>query len=538
MSAFLLLICDAANRLTSVTSGTLTTTFEHDGLGNRTAQTVGGVTTEYVLDVAGGLPEVIVATTGGASTYYIQVQGQVLAQQKAGAWAYVLPDHLGSVRQLVGSEGQVDLARSYDPFGSLLESAGSGESDFGYTGEWWGSYTDLLFLRARYYDPAVGRFISQDPWPGTATHPKTLHSYMYAASNPIMYTDPSGLDYIPEVDRYTCDAPNARGGYVFHFDRATGLVDWWPCIVDPANVQMNPNPYRDGTKVPIPWGTEAYLDPIREGPRCSRGVGPINSCAPLGPDDVAWKYRPECWPPLPTGAEAWEQTVESFAITPYTGTDGYAVGGSFAAQGPWSGCIPNAMTGGTEVVYDFFHQQRGSFSYSGVGSRFATSLLAVGVTGYVGSLEGFSRQPDPPGIRAYAGFSLSLAGSYDLFSATPAGLPDAVSAGLSAGGTLAAAYSPHMGRLNPQGIRGVYFGLSAGAGVGVPGVSAPVAAETYLTEYQLVEGSIIRYSEGSRDKMVNRVHGAVRMIADMYVHGWGNLEASRLAFEWAIRGAR
>jgi YD repeat-containing protein len=56
---------DAANRLTSVTSGTLTTTFEYDGLGNRMAQTVDGVTTEYALDVAGGLPEVIVVTTGG-----------------------------------------------------------------------------------------------------------------------------------------------------------------------------------------------------------------------------------------------------------------------------------------------------------------------------------------------------------------------------------------------------------------------------------------------------------------------------------------
>jgi YD repeat-containing protein len=60
-------VYDAANRLTSVTSGTLTTTFEYDGLGNRMAQSVDGVETRYALDVAGGLPEVIVATTGGAS---------------------------------------------------------------------------------------------------------------------------------------------------------------------------------------------------------------------------------------------------------------------------------------------------------------------------------------------------------------------------------------------------------------------------------------------------------------------------------------
>ncbi|NIO72366.1 MAG: hypothetical protein GTN71_25920, partial [Anaerolineae bacterium] len=39
-------------------------------------------------------PEVIVATSGGASTYYVQVSGQILAQYGSGAWAYALPDHL------------------------------------------------------------------------------------------------------------------------------------------------------------------------------------------------------------------------------------------------------------------------------------------------------------------------------------------------------------------------------------------------------------------------------------------------------------
>jgi YD repeat-containing protein len=91
---------DAANRLVSANVDGVASSFEYDGSGNRTAQTVDGVTTEYVLDVGGGPPEVIVATTGGASTQYVQVQvqGQILAEQEAGAWGYVLPDHLGSVR--------------------------------------------------------------------------------------------------------------------------------------------------------------------------------------------------------------------------------------------------------------------------------------------------------------------------------------------------------------------------------------------------------------------------------------------------------
>ena len=61
-----------------------------------------GLETRYALDTSTGLsagvaggPEVIVATTDGASTYYVQIQGQILAQQESDAWVYVLPDHLG-----------------------------------------------------------------------------------------------------------------------------------------------------------------------------------------------------------------------------------------------------------------------------------------------------------------------------------------------------------------------------------------------------------------------------------------------------------
>jgi RHS repeat-associated protein len=198
-----LLTYDTANRLTSVTSDTLTTTFEYDGLGSRVVQTVDGVETRYALDVAGGLPEVIVATTGATSPRYVQVQGQILAQVGAGAWGYVAPDALGSVRQLVDPDGLVTLAQSYDPFGVLLEAAGPGASGFGYTGEQVDAGTGLVFLRARYYEPGVGRFLSEDPKPGIAYLPKTLHIYAYAWNNPVVFVDPSGLQPPPPQ----CDDP-------------------------------------------------------------------------------------------------------------------------------------------------------------------------------------------------------------------------------------------------------------------------------------------------------------------------------------------
>ncbi len=169
-----------------------------------------GVETRYVLNssagltagVAGGLsislgaslPEVIATTTGGASTRYVQVQGQILAEYEAGAWGYVLPDHLGSVRQVVAAAGQVTLAQSYDPFGVLMSQSTNFpvSQPFGYTGEQVDGSTDLLFLRARYYDPATGRFLSKDPNPGNVYQPQTLNPYVYILNNAINDRDPSG----------------------------------------------------------------------------------------------------------------------------------------------------------------------------------------------------------------------------------------------------------------------------------------------------------------------------------------------------------
>ena len=157
------------------------------------ARTAGGLTTEYVLDVGAALPEVIAAASGAGSTYYVQIQGQLLAQVEEGAWEYVLPDALGSLRQLADERGRVTLAQSFDPFGALLERAGSGRSDFGYTGEPYDQTTQLTFLRARYYDPAMGRFLSRDPVVLHVQQSGGANGFVYVGNNPVNYVDPTGL---------------------------------------------------------------------------------------------------------------------------------------------------------------------------------------------------------------------------------------------------------------------------------------------------------------------------------------------------------
>lgn len=69
---------------------------------------------------------------------------------------------------------------------------GNGITAYGFTSEWTDG-TGLVNLRARYYDPVSGRFVSRDSWGGDYQNPITLNKWVYANTNPMRYTDPSGL---------------------------------------------------------------------------------------------------------------------------------------------------------------------------------------------------------------------------------------------------------------------------------------------------------------------------------------------------------
>jgi RHS repeat-associated protein len=162
-----------------------------NGAGDRVARTVDGVTTDYVLDPAAGLTQVLVESTGGQQTAYLYGH-DLLAQYDSGTWAYHVNDELGSVRQLADPTGQVVASYSFSPFSVPLGE--SGGEPYGYTGEQWDASAGLVFLRARYYNPSLGIFTSKDPLAGDPRRPQTFNGYMYANQNPLRYRDPSGYD--------------------------------------------------------------------------------------------------------------------------------------------------------------------------------------------------------------------------------------------------------------------------------------------------------------------------------------------------------
>jgi RHS repeat-associated protein len=183
----------------SATVGGATSAYTHDGDGKRASSTVGGTTTRYIYDVAGGLP---VLLDDGTRKY---VYGLGLAYAVTGSSIEVYhTDGLGSVRALTDAAGAVTATSRTDEFGIPTAATGSSGQPFGYTGEQRDGETGLVYLRARMYDPATGRFMQRDPFAGRIGSPLSRNRYSYVLNNPVNLVDPSGLDSQVKDDLFLC----------------------------------------------------------------------------------------------------------------------------------------------------------------------------------------------------------------------------------------------------------------------------------------------------------------------------------------------
>jgi len=93
---------------------------------------------------------------------------------------------------LTDPTGIITFAQNYDPYGIVTQTSGDAHTGYGFTGESYDSSAQLLYLRARYYNPADGRFQSRDTWDGDVNRPLSLNRWMYVEGNPINLTDPTG----------------------------------------------------------------------------------------------------------------------------------------------------------------------------------------------------------------------------------------------------------------------------------------------------------------------------------------------------------
>ena len=147
------------------------------------------MTTHYVYG-AGGLLYGEYDNTGAMVREYIYLNGAPLAQITAGSpetVAYLHTDHLGTPRYATNSGGTQVWSWNNDAFGTSTPS-GSATVNLRMPGQYYDSESGLFYNWNRYYNPAIGRYISSDP----SGLGGGLNTFGYADQNPVMRIDPTG----------------------------------------------------------------------------------------------------------------------------------------------------------------------------------------------------------------------------------------------------------------------------------------------------------------------------------------------------------
>jgi len=175
---------NSRNQVASVNGGSAV--FVYDSFGRRVAKSIAGGAKAYLYDGANSVQEL----QGGNPTANILTGGidEILARADSNGVVNFLTDALGSTLALSGGSGTIQTRYTYDPFGNTSASGAASQNANEYTGRELDE-TGLYFYRARYYNPQVGRFISEDP----LGFGGGINFYSYVDNDPTDSTDPQGL---------------------------------------------------------------------------------------------------------------------------------------------------------------------------------------------------------------------------------------------------------------------------------------------------------------------------------------------------------
>ncbi|WP_231505405.1 polymorphic toxin-type HINT domain-containing protein [Paenibacillus massiliensis] len=182
-------------RLTIYRNGN-TVQYRYNGDGLLTGRIESGVETRYYYDEDQIIAEATVEQgTPKLKASYIRGNRLEAIRYANGSEAYPVYNGHGDIVQLQDAAGAVLAEYTYDIWGNPLEDSGNAtavHNPFRYSGELWDDTVDLQYLRARWYDPSVGRFLNEDTFEGELDDPLTLNLYTYVINNPLKYVDSTG----------------------------------------------------------------------------------------------------------------------------------------------------------------------------------------------------------------------------------------------------------------------------------------------------------------------------------------------------------
>jgi RHS repeat-associated protein len=180
---------DVLNRMTQATLGGTTVDFVYDPNNRQAQKSVSSVDTGFLYD---GVQ--MIAEYDGSTLEKRYIPGilpdEVLIKIESSTKTYFHKDRLGSVVAVTDASGDVLSSVKYGPFG---ETPSLTETPFGYTGQRFDSELGSYYYKARYYSPAIGRFLQPDP----IGFKGGLNVYGYVSNDPLNLSDPMGLQDAP-----------------------------------------------------------------------------------------------------------------------------------------------------------------------------------------------------------------------------------------------------------------------------------------------------------------------------------------------------
>ncbi len=209
---------DALNRMVQATkTGQASQSYAYDDSGRRIQKTIGSTQTNFLY----GGPDIVAEYTAAWGTPTAQYthgpnQDEPIERITQTGAQYFHRDGINSIVAVTNNLGTTDATQRFDAWGNQLAQTGTSPR-YGYTGRE-PDETGLVYYRARYYDPSVGRFTQRDP----IGLQGGINQYAYVDGNPIGFTDPSGL----RADVYVTPLPNGQKGYNFYAvdDKNSALV--------------------------------------------------------------------------------------------------------------------------------------------------------------------------------------------------------------------------------------------------------------------------------------------------------------------------
>ena len=182
---------NALNQLTQTLTKNYKVSFTYAAEGLRTSKTVNGEKTVFVWD--GDQLVMELSDSGKVQKRYIRGNDLVYADKGENTEKqYYVTDPHGNVVRLTDENGKVIKIYEYDSFGNEVKPDGKDDNPFRYCGEYYDKEIEEIYLRARYYQPAVGRFLTRDTYTGEEDEPLSLHLYTYCENDGVNGWDPSG----------------------------------------------------------------------------------------------------------------------------------------------------------------------------------------------------------------------------------------------------------------------------------------------------------------------------------------------------------